>query len=77
MSPSPLREPFATDRLIAQNFCRQEISQKNRRHTRAELLIASHKEWRKATSRTVLQQLPTFLAATKKIYLSFFNLLQF
>jgi len=45
------------------------------RHTRAELLIASHKEGRKATNQTVLQQLPTFLAATKKIYLSFFNLL--
>jgi len=39
--------------------------------------IASHTERRKLTNSTFLQQLPTFLAATKQIYLSFFNLLQF
>jgi len=55
-------------------FAARKAGKKRGDHTCAEF-IASHMERRKATNPTFRRQLPTFLAATKQIYLSFFNLL--
>jgi hypothetical protein len=55
VSPSPLSEPLATDRLNTPNFGKQKPS----RSARAEF-IALRMKRRKATAPTVFRQLQTY-----------------